>query len=296
MAKQKDTYYFPHDCNARNDNRIIAVRMKHGACGYGVYFMIVEKLRESADYKCVKDYNVIAFDLRVDTQVVKSVVEDFGLFAFADDGKCFYSESLTRRMAHLEEKREERSESARESARIRWDKEREMRTQCDCNANAMRNDANKSKVNKSKLKRDINISLKERPPDNGFDSFWGQYPKKAGKADAAKKFKAAIGKTTLAVMLDALEKHKQSRQWSEDGGKYIPNPSTWLHQERWADEVITVQQETRGQGNGRDRSGGGSQRSVRRADNYIAPTGDVFAGVTGQFDDVSGLPDPDEKT
>jgi len=293
MAKQKDTYYFPHDCNARNDNRIIAVRMKHGALGYGVYFMIIEKLRESADYKCVKDYNVIAFDLRVDTQIVKSVVEDFGLFAFADDGKCFYSESLTRRMAHLEEKREDRSESARESARIRWEKEREMRTQCDGNANAMRNDANKSKVNKSKLNRDINISLPggqsppcERDPKTDFDVFWDAYPRKTGKGDAKKKFDKAMKRCSLERMLSAIEQQKKSLQWAEDDGKYIPNPATWLYQDRWLDEPKTEG------GKGNDGVRGGSRKCAKRADGYIAPAEGVFDGFTGKFDDVSKLRDP----
>jgi hypothetical protein len=87
--------------------------MKHGAAGYGIYFMIVEKLRESADYKCVKDYNAIAFDLRVDASIVKSIVEDFGLFAFTDDGECFYSESLLRRMNRFDEARKKYSDAGK---------------------------------------------------------------------------------------------------------------------------------------------------------------------------------------
>ncbi len=41
---------------------------------------------------------MIAFDLREDTSLIKSVVEDFGLFVFTDDGKYFYSESFKQRM------------------------------------------------------------------------------------------------------------------------------------------------------------------------------------------------------
>ena len=55
----KDTYYFSHDYNARNDEKMIAVRMKHGAEGYGIFFMILEKMRESENYMCIKDYNNI---------------------------------------------------------------------------------------------------------------------------------------------------------------------------------------------------------------------------------------------
>ena len=111
MAKQqiKSTNYFSHDSNARNDEKLVRLRMKQGAAGYGVYFMLLERLREETGYMSVKDYNIIAFDLRVDAAIVKSVVEDFGLFSFTDDGKCFYSESFTRRMRVMVEARSRRS-------------------------------------------------------------------------------------------------------------------------------------------------------------------------------------------
>jgi hypothetical protein len=43
---------------------------------------------------------------------------------------------------------------------------------------------------------------------------------------------------TLEVLLDAIEKHKQSAQWQKDGGQYIPHPATWLNQQRWEDEIL----------------------------------------------------------
>lgn len=103
MAK-KEAYYFAHDCNARQDEKILALRMKHGWEGYGLFWAIIERLRTMADYECVKDYNIIAFDLRVGANMIKSVVEDFGLFSFTDDGKRFYSERLKRNMAPIDER------------------------------------------------------------------------------------------------------------------------------------------------------------------------------------------------
>ncbi len=118
----KATNYFSHDSNARNDERIIRLRMKHNAAGYGVYFMILERLREERNYMSVKDYNMIAFDLRVDAALVKSVVEDFGLFVFTDDGKNFYSDSFKRRMDVKDKEKQYRSESATVGAKARWSK------------------------------------------------------------------------------------------------------------------------------------------------------------------------------
>lgn len=115
----KDAYYFSHDSNARNDEKMIAVRMKFGAEGYGIFFMILERLMESSEYMSVKDYNIIAFDLRVDASKVKSIIEDFGLFVFTEGGKYFYSESFNRRMVPLDNIKEQRSLAGKKSAEKR---------------------------------------------------------------------------------------------------------------------------------------------------------------------------------
>lgn len=96
--------------------------MKYGAEGYGIYFMILERLRDEKNYMSVKDYNVLAFDLRVDAGKVKSIVEDFGLFAFTDDGECFYSEGFNKRMEIKDEKSKKRSEAGKKGAERRWQK------------------------------------------------------------------------------------------------------------------------------------------------------------------------------
>lgn len=119
----KTTNYFSHDSNARNDEKLLRLRMRLGAAGYGVYFMLLERLREEADYTSAKDYNMIAFDLRVDAKLIKSVVEDFGLFAFTDDGKCFYSESFSRRMGMKDALRNGRSKAGRMGMASRWGKQ-----------------------------------------------------------------------------------------------------------------------------------------------------------------------------
>ena len=115
MARKKElSSYFPHDSNARNSEKMVELRMKHGAAGYGVYFMLIERLREAADYSCVVNYNSIAFDLRVSAELIKSVLRDFRLFAFSqtDEGERFYSESLRQRMKPMDEMREQRRNAA----------------------------------------------------------------------------------------------------------------------------------------------------------------------------------------
>lgn len=119
------TNYFSHDSNARNSEKLIRVRMRHGAAGYGVYFMILERLREATDYMSVKDYNLIAFDLRVDAALIKSVIEDFGLFSFTESGECFYSEGFSERMGKMDKVSEARSAAGKAGMSKRWGKKPE---------------------------------------------------------------------------------------------------------------------------------------------------------------------------
>lgn len=68
---------------SRNDDRILKLRMDHGIEGYAVYHMLMEKIAESdrCEY-AIDDYKVLAFDFRVDEQLVKCVAEDYNLFCF----------------------------------------------------------------------------------------------------------------------------------------------------------------------------------------------------------------------
>jgi hypothetical protein len=43
----KDTFWFKHDYNARNDEKILELRSIHGAEAYGVYWMIVETMADN---------------------------------------------------------------------------------------------------------------------------------------------------------------------------------------------------------------------------------------------------------
>lgn len=45
----KDTFWFKHDYNARNDEKILELRSICGAEGYGIYWMIVESMADSSN-------------------------------------------------------------------------------------------------------------------------------------------------------------------------------------------------------------------------------------------------------
>jgi hypothetical protein len=71
-----------------------------------------------------------------------------------------------------------------------------------------------------------------------FATFWAAYPRKVGKGAAEKKFVSVNpDDDLLSAMLTAIDRSKRSREWKDEGGRYIPNPATWLNQRRWEDEV-----------------------------------------------------------
>lgn len=73
---------------------------------------------------------------------------------------------------------------------------------------------------------------------SSFDEFWKRYPKKVAKKAAFKIFKKINPSDALIKqILAALERHAASEKWQCDGGKYIPNATTWLNGERWEDEL-----------------------------------------------------------
>lgn len=124
----KETYYFSHDYNARNDLKITRLRHKYGMEGLGVYWCLVEMLYEEGGYLMLSDSECIANELRTQCDTLKSIITSDDLFK--NDGEKFWSNSVLRRL----EKRHEKSQKASESATKRWDNANAMRTQCDGNA------------------------------------------------------------------------------------------------------------------------------------------------------------------
>lgn len=75
-----------------------------------------------------------------------------------------------------------------------------------------------------------------------FARFWKAYPKKVGKGAAEKSFnRINPDDSLLETMITAVNTAKASAQWQKENGQFIPNPSTWLNQRRWEDEIAPSQ-------------------------------------------------------
>ena len=82
----------------------------------------------------------------------------------------------------------------------------------------------------------ITKSSKDDRLDYVFDEIWDLYPRKVGKGAARNALKAAFKKHDEADIRVALYDYVKTLDGKEQ--KYIPHLSTWLNQERWADEEV----------------------------------------------------------
>ncbi len=72
--------------------------------------------------------------------------------------------------------------------------------------------------------------------DPDFEKFWAIYPRKMNKGDARKAWAQTKEiRPTTEQLLKAVIAAKAGEQWSQEGGKWIPYPASWLRGERWED-------------------------------------------------------------
>lgn len=166
----KDTFYFSHDFNARNDIKIKKLIAKHGYLGYGLFWAIIEELYNNTNV-LPNDYDCISFDLRCDAEVVKSIINDFDLFVV--DAESFGSLSIQRRL----NERNEKSKKARESVLARWNKQKEDTNVLPTNYDSNTIKERKGKENKENENKINNIEERKLKFASTLETFLETYGK-----------------------------------------------------------------------------------------------------------------------
>ena len=137
---KKDSFYFPHDSNAKDDPKCMLLIDQLGLEGYGIYWVLVEMLREQPDYRCpMRLVPVLAKRYNTSAEKMKTVISSYDLFVIEND-EFFFSESLINRMLPMDEKKRK----LKINAEARWGKAQltenkevdanAMQLQCKCNA------------------------------------------------------------------------------------------------------------------------------------------------------------------
>lgn len=149
----KEAYYFSHDANARQDEKILMLRAEHGWEGYGIYWALIEMMFESSDsvlnHSKIKG---IAVSYNIDITLLQSVINTcISEELFNSDNEHFWSESLTRRKTKFLDSKAQKSEAGSKGMAKRWGNRQPMDN--DVN-NGVITENNKGKESKeSKVKK-----------------------------------------------------------------------------------------------------------------------------------------------
>ena len=210
----KDIFYFSHDSNARNDEKIVEIRMNFGWEGYGLYFAIIETLREQENYTYPSNAIAkLAFSFNIGVEKLKPIYESFfstGLLIEKDG--VFYSESLMKRMEKIDESRAKRAAAGRKGGIAK--------------AKAQQSSGKKRK--KSKIKKGNNI-------DPNFEKFWEIYQKKGNKKSSYENWLklSEKQKTEVFEKVHQYVKSTPNLQYRKNAEVYL-NPS----KEQWNNKII----------------------------------------------------------
>ena len=111
-----------------------------------------------------------------------------------------------------------------------------LRMVCEKSAHGDTQNLRMNNLVSNNLGKETNISSSD---DDGvdyyFDQLWTLYPRKVGKGQARKAFKAASKKIDFYDLLPKLMDFVNTLEGKDK--QYMPHLATWLNGERWTDEV-----------------------------------------------------------
>jgi len=223
---KKDAYYFPHFCNARHDRKLKRVQKELGIEGYGIYFMLLETLREQDEFKYpIEDIDLLADEFGTSEQKVRTVVTNYKLFSL-DKAENFFSIKLLEYLKPYLTMKEQRRQAGLKSGEAR--RKKALSNDRSTTVQRKMNENEQSKVKKSK----VNNTLEKE-----FDSFWELYQKKEDRKKCFAKWKTlnVKDKELIFLTVSAYVNSTQDRQ-------YRKNPLTWLNGECWNNEIVSQKQ------------------------------------------------------
>ena len=165
----KEAYYFPHFSNARNDRKILRIRKELGIEGYGIYFMLLEVLREQSEFKYpLDDLDLLADSFNTSEQKVRTVICNYKLFDIDDE--FFFSPKMLEYLQPYFKMKAQRIEAAAKSVEAR--KIKKLQDKSNDRQNDQSNDrqttVKQSKVNESKVKERKEKEVKEKEIATSF--------------------------------------------------------------------------------------------------------------------------------
>lgn len=121
--KKNPAKYFSHDSNARRNPSIMKMLKKYGAKGYGIFWFLIEDMRETIDYRIkLDDIDGLAYDYRIDVfelrEFIHYCIDECQLFK--KDNINFWSDTFLERMSIMEEKKKNKIKAGKKGAENKW--------------------------------------------------------------------------------------------------------------------------------------------------------------------------------
>jgi hypothetical protein len=239
----KEAFYLRHDYNSRNDERILKLRRKYpNASGYGIYWLLIEKLAESSEGRLkLEDIEDIAFELHLQCECITDVIHNYGLFKI--DDTYFWSNRL---LSDLKE-RDIKSKKASLASKIRWQKEAEkMQTHTECNADAMQGEERRGQESKGKESKEEDIIISkdiqtESETIRNDDLVDVEIVKEKSSAK-----KESYGNEEINKMLNTIKQalglsdFKESVKMQRNFGKHLVNLRNKLGREEFTERFVAL--------------------------------------------------------
>jgi hypothetical protein len=228
---EKDSFYFPHFYNARHDRKIKRLRKELGVEGYGIFFMLLEVLREQIDFKYpTKDIDLLAEEFGTSEQKVRVVICNYQLFEI-DEIENFFSPKLVVYLQPYLKMKSQRQLAAKASVEARKKKALALqeptknsttveRPLSECETTVEQSKVKESKVKESKINKDI---LEH------FEKLWELYPKKKGKGGISDSKKNELFKIPFEEMERAIKRYKKYLSDNNTEEQFIMYGSTFFN-------------------------------------------------------------------
>ena len=156
------------------------------------------------------------------------------------DGRL-YNKRMEREREQLKSYIESRKVAGLKGAQARWGSEDKDSKRI---AKPKQKDSSSTSTSSSTSKK--NKSLGELF-ESEFEELWKIIPNKKDKKRAFKAFAKARNSVSFSTIKEAYVKQLKAYEvdWKKDGWQYCPHPTTWLNGERWNDEIIIVNKDSK---------------------------------------------------
>lgn len=178
LLMEKEAYYFPHFCNARHDRKIRRLRKELGVEGYGIYFMLLETLREQQDLMYpLEDLDLLAEEFGVSEAKIQVTVSKYDLFEI-DDSQKFFSPKMLVYLEPYFRMKEQRREAGLKSAAKRQLNDRSTTVE---QSKEKESKVNEIKEKESKESFSEKLSAFAHLLESEYDNFYSYWTEKNNK-------------------------------------------------------------------------------------------------------------------